>query len=166
MSNRFLTPVAAARIKGAMLGLIVGGVLLWLMRSASPVTPARKFLGHQNHIQAVGLATTTVPQEKEDKNLLQLGKGPILSGAAHVEAKVRSVPATKAKGFLGINVIPGSVKVYVDGRLCKDSIPFEIQIDVGPHTIMIADPMAPASARIVRRVIIKANSRTEIVERM
>lgn len=101
-----------------------------------------------------------VSHRKSVRILLPLPEPP------RIETLTLGTPVPKPKGMLSVNVIPGNVRVYIDGQLWKKSIPFETPLPVGPHKITIEEPGAPASARITRNIIIKADDHTEIVERL
>jgi hypothetical protein len=152
MSVWFWMSAAKARAVGAILGLIAGTTLLWLRQpaasapSSAPPAPAAPSTS----------APSTPAQEEVVVVFLPPAPGPRPVGPRKT--------SPKAQGMLGVNAVPGNVKVYIDGRLWKHSVPFEVLLPVGPHIVAFEE--TKASARTVRTVIIKANEHAQIVERM
>jgi hypothetical protein len=175
MTVAFGMSAFTARTTGVVLGSLLGGALLWLPEPPAVPPPARQATPAIS-IQSISAASSSVSRKDAAKTVL-----PSLSPVQPVQAKPKPEPQPRAKpefeqtktpspkpllGTLSVNVIPGTVKIYIDGQLWKGSVPLEILLPVGPHTIAIGEPSAPASARIVRKVVIEAYGHKEIVERM
>jgi hypothetical protein len=151
----------AARTMGAVLGLILGAAFLWVLKAAPAAPPSVSLIAPRTIIQSTSAASTITSDRRAEKTVLP-GPEPI-----HVEPEKRRMPTSRPTlGTLSVNAVPGNVKIYIDGQLWKGSVPLEIQLPVGPHTVTIAELGAPPSAQIVRKIIIKANDHTAIVERM
>jgi hypothetical protein len=110
-------------------------------------------------VQSASSALTIASDHKAEKTVLPEPE-PI---HAELEKPRVSIPKPLL-GMLSVNAVPGDVNIYIDGQLWKGSVPLEILLPVGLHTVTIAEPGAPTSARIVRKVIIKANDSTPIFE--
>lgn len=142
-----------AKAVGAGLGLILGTALLCLSMDSPPVLPPPQS------------KTSTVPTTASSDPPLTIVLPPSLPPVRAKPLDTRK-PSLQEQGMLSVNVIPGDVRVYIDGRRWRRSIPFQILLPAGQHQITIEEPGAPASARIRRDIVITAGGHCEIVERM